>query len=409
VSLQNTNWFSSSNKMETNIGGKKMVRLISFVAVLMLFGAVFGDVVTLRNGHRLEGEVVELNGQIEVKMRFGSIFVKKEDVVRIERSLTPWQDFERRLKTIREDDYDSYRALIAWCKEKELDEESERVKKMLEKALRSEYNRRRERAGKDIEEVRRIAYWCEEVGLRSEYEETMSFYWKLRVEASLKEVDRTDAKALVTLAIRLREDGVPETYLRVLFEMALLQDPDCFQARISLGMQFWEGHWLFKSQVDAILKQREEERLASSGYVYVNGKWVRPDAYALIEKEGTLLRLEESLKIETSKLRIWEQDLRQREANFEAEKNRFESEKRRYEYDLQLKDSVIRELRCENFRLVREVRELRDENHNLRDENDKLRREIERLRRELEDAKRNSGSSSSPSPSTGPRSERRQR
>ncbi|MCX7703592.1 MAG: hypothetical protein N2234_05780 [Planctomycetota bacterium] len=380
-----------------------MVRFVSFVMMMVVVGVASGDVVILRNGHRLEGEVVELNGQFEVRMRYGSIFVRREDVLRVERGLVPWKEFERRMKGISEDDVEGGRALIAFCEEKELREEVEVARRGFVKALRGEYRRRRERAGSDIEEIRKVAFWCDEMGLREEYEEVMGSYWRMRVDSALKGVDRSDSKALVLLALKLRSEGVPEVYLRVIFEMALLYDGECFEARLALGMQLFEGQWLFSSQVDFILRRREDERMARSGYIYLNGKWVRPDVAAILEKERVLQRLENDLRLEGMRLKSWEGEIKRKEQDVECERRRLESERRRYEEELRIREETIRSLRYDNCRLVREVYDLRNENRALKAENERLRAENERLRRELEEERRNSSSTNEG------RSERRRR
>jgi len=293
---QNNLFRSASNRARSELGDGRMARITLLTAVLLLVGSLYADVVVLRSGHRIEGEVIELNGRIEVRLPYGSIFFRKEEVLRIERRLTPWQEFEKRLKSVSADDWEGLRELLLWCKRKGLRNEAERVNRLLKRALRTEFRKRRERAKGVRKELKRVALWCEEVGLEEEYEEVMAEYWRIYIDERLDDVDKNDAKALVLLALRLRREGVPRVHLRVVFEMALLVDPNCVEARIGIGMQLFEGRWLYRSQVDAILKRRYDERMARSGYIFHNGKWVLPDALALMEKERRLERLEKELE-----------------------------------------------------------------------------------------------------------------
>lgn len=350
-----------------------MVRKVLLTLILLFTAEVYADVVVLRSGHRIEGEVVELNGRIEVRLPYGSIFFRKEEVLRIERRLTPWQEFKERLKGVDGDDWRGLRELLLWCKRKGLREEAERVSRLLKKALRAEFKKRKERAGRKRDELKRVALWCEEMGLKEESENVMAEYWRIYIDERLESVDRSDAKALVLLALRLRMECVPKVHLRIVFEMALLADPDCVEARIGIGMQLFEGRWLYKSQVDAILERRYDERMARSGYVFHGGKWVLPDALAVMEKEKRLKRLEEELNAERKRLRQKEADLMNRERRIREderrladERRRYREAKRRYEEELRSKERIIKDLRYENWRLMRWVRQLQDENERLR-------------------------------------------
>lgn len=216
----------------------------------------------------------------------------------------------------------------------------------------------------------------------------MSAYWKTRIDAALETVDRSDARALVTLALKLRQEGALKACLRMLYELALLADPACVEARHALGMQHFDGQWLRASQVDAILRRRHDEKMARSGHVCHGGKWVRPDALALHEKEKRLDRREDEVKAQQARLKAREDDLEQDRRELEGEKSKLELEQARLKEELKAKEAITEQLRVENRLLTRRNYELYLHNRALADRNRDLRRENDRLRKKLRDAKK---------------------
>ena len=98
-----------------------------------------------------------------------------------------------------------------------------------------------------------------------------------RVEAALKEVDVKDAAALCRLAVRLESEGVPKKATESVWRLALVADGECAEARRALGMQKIDGVWLTEEQAAEVRKRKYEKEMAAKGYVFREGKWVRPD------------------------------------------------------------------------------------------------------------------------------------
>lgn len=65
---------------------------ILFIALATAFaGPVYADIVYLKDGRKLEGEVTEKDGQVLLKMRYGSIYLKSSQILRVERKETDRQ------------------------------------------------------------------------------------------------------------------------------------------------------------------------------------------------------------------------------------------------------------------------------------------------------------------------------
>ena len=87
------------------------------LAVITIAVASRADVVHLKNGNAMEGEIVEETEKIvKLKMPAGSITLKKDDVERIERKLSPMKQYERELARLEDDDSVGHYYLGIWCR-----------------------------------------------------------------------------------------------------------------------------------------------------------------------------------------------------------------------------------------------------------------------------------------------------
>ena len=93
------------------------------VVILALFCAapLFADVVHLKNGRTLEGEILsEAGTKVLLKTRFGEVTIEKADIASIDRRPTPLAEYESRRKALATDDAEGHYELALFCREKGL-------------------------------------------------------------------------------------------------------------------------------------------------------------------------------------------------------------------------------------------------------------------------------------------------
>ncbi|NQT19098.1 MAG: HEAT repeat domain-containing protein [Planctomycetes bacterium] len=96
------------------------------LAVIALAGASRADIIHLRNGNAMEGEIVEeTDDTVKVKLPAGSITFKKDDIKRIERKLSPLKQYERALARLEDDDSVGHYFLGVWCQKAGLAKQAE--------------------------------------------------------------------------------------------------------------------------------------------------------------------------------------------------------------------------------------------------------------------------------------------
>jgi len=113
------------------------MRWFLLLLFMFLLGPVTADVVHLKSGGKIEGEVIEDGWRVRVKLPDGSIVeFKPDDVLKIEYdALSPAEEFEKRLSEIPKDDAEAFYRLAKWCKSKGLKKE---MRECLEKAIELE-------------------------------------------------------------------------------------------------------------------------------------------------------------------------------------------------------------------------------------------------------------------------------
>jgi len=100
---------------------------LGLLALLLCAGsAARADIVVMRDGRRIEGEIVrEDASEVEVKMRVGRVTLQRADVVDIIRQKTPDQLYEEQLAAA--ETADDHFALGEWCVEQRMRRRSERA------------------------------------------------------------------------------------------------------------------------------------------------------------------------------------------------------------------------------------------------------------------------------------------
>lgn len=116
-------------------GGMSRVVLFSITISIFLFSSltVSADIIHLKNGRKLEGEVIDKGEKLEIKMEYGSVEVFKENVKKIIKGKSKKQIYKERVKKLNEDVIKSHLKLAMWCKKNELfDEMRAELKKILD-------------------------------------------------------------------------------------------------------------------------------------------------------------------------------------------------------------------------------------------------------------------------------------
>jgi len=102
-----------------------MRRLLSVTVMTVAFfgcATLFADTVLLKNGERIEGEVVAHGLWIEIRVPRGSMWVMRSDVARIIYGEGVCGYVRRQLRRIAHDDVGALKALLKFCAEFEVGE-----------------------------------------------------------------------------------------------------------------------------------------------------------------------------------------------------------------------------------------------------------------------------------------------
>jgi len=114
-----------------------MRRLLLATILAALGGVAAADTVHLRDGRKLEGELTDLGGQYELKMKFGTLKVNKADVLRIEKAVNKGDLYKQKLDGLSAVDAQGHFELGQWCRQNELADEA---KAAFEKAVAIDAN-----------------------------------------------------------------------------------------------------------------------------------------------------------------------------------------------------------------------------------------------------------------------------
>ena len=340
--------------------------LLTVVMTVAVFACatLSADTVLLKNGEKIEGEVVAHGLWVEIRVPNGSILVLRRDVVRIIRGEGVGAYVRRQLRRIPQDDIGSLKALLKFCVEFDVVELRYEVEARLRAALKACFKARLKRVRTEADALA-LYRWARDEGLTAEACIALDLRWRLRVWSELRRIRcATDVAALLKLAARLKTEGVPQTYLRVIFQIVLTIDPKNQTALTELGLVLFEGVWLPQDLVCKVRKRCRhlecwEERLQ---------RW-----------EEDLRRWRQQLNERQHRLACWESDLSRREGQLrniicryrgcQVVTIRLRRDCERYRRDLE-------ELRRRYNAAMAELSRLRAEVTRLERENDALRRRV---------------------------------
>src|SRR5262245_6823411 len=128
---------TGTENMVRNVACRRAHFLLVFAgAFCLLRSAALGDIVHLKNGNRVEGEVTTGSqpGSLKVILDKGlELEFLEKDVLQVERKKSPAREFEEKLKGVAPGDVDALLALGDWARERKLRSKEEEVyRKVLE-------------------------------------------------------------------------------------------------------------------------------------------------------------------------------------------------------------------------------------------------------------------------------------
>lgn len=106
-----------------------LFQLLLSVALTFTASVAWADVLVMKNGSRLEGEIVDQkDGLLKVKVNESAfVEVQATQVVKIIKKATRWQELAKRRAEIKEGDVEALFELSKWCKKKFLTKEARRI------------------------------------------------------------------------------------------------------------------------------------------------------------------------------------------------------------------------------------------------------------------------------------------
>ncbi|BBM83079.1 hypothetical protein [Candidatus Uabimicrobium amorphum] len=91
--------------------------------IIFLISSCYADIVHLKNGRSLEGNVVNKSDSIVLETVHGYLEIPKDQIREIENSKTVWEIFNERKANLTEDDAEGWFALYLWAKKQRLSRE----------------------------------------------------------------------------------------------------------------------------------------------------------------------------------------------------------------------------------------------------------------------------------------------
>jgi len=117
--------------------------LLITMAIFLLAGFSYPDVIHFKDGRKVEGEIISKDDKIiKIKTKFGTQEFPVEDIERIETKQTTEAEYQERVKNTNPEDVDAVFALIDWCKANNLDKYS---RKHLKEIIKLDPNNKKAR------------------------------------------------------------------------------------------------------------------------------------------------------------------------------------------------------------------------------------------------------------------------
>lgn len=96
---------------------------ITTLIIILLISSCYADIVYLKNGRSLEGNVINKSDSIVLETVYGHLEIPKDQIRDIENSKTIWEIFNERKSALTEDDAEGWFELYLWAKKERLPRE----------------------------------------------------------------------------------------------------------------------------------------------------------------------------------------------------------------------------------------------------------------------------------------------
>jgi hypothetical protein len=313
-------------------------------AVLVTFPlCAFADVVVLKDGSRIEGEVVEDGERIRIKLDCGDMAVPRSQVDHVTKRDTPQQKFKKKLAETAAGDVEALGKLREWCTENRLEKEAAQIALKISQLVLEKKAASLEM--KKVEDVFDMALWCKRSGYDSSVVD--SYLWKV-----------------VSL------------------------EPDHAAAREMLGYRKFRGQWLRQEEIERIEQAEYDKEMRLKGMVLHDGQWLKPDAAAYKREVEKLEREREDLERERDRLEDDAREQAKEGARLESLRRELYTEScrlRQWEDNLErtaaAQESLARQLaweRCGMDRLQADMRRLEDKLEKEKKDLEQDKRDIDR-------------------------------
>lgn len=100
--------------------------LLAACLLWTLGSTAWADIVHLKNGRTLRGDVTYEDDSLVITTRFGSVILRRDEVLRVEHEATPQEQYREKAKAVAPDDVEGHYRLALWCEEQGLKEQAAR-------------------------------------------------------------------------------------------------------------------------------------------------------------------------------------------------------------------------------------------------------------------------------------------
>ncbi len=259
------------------------VSMRTSILILALGAAAAADELVLKAGGKVSGIVEERGDKVLVRTEHGVLTFAREQVGRIDRSKSsPLQEYQERLAKTDLGKREDVEALLAWAETRRM---AEAVRELRDRLCRLRWDALDHA---DPAAAAAFAAWARANGCKEQAE------LGLRGSIALQRKKAKGAAELYGLGLWAKANGMGADAL-VLFQEAIVADPDHEHARREMGYQKVDGVW-----------RTEREVKIAKGLIEFEGDWMTPQAKEgillsrTLEKERRLLEVERA-KVETAR------------------------------------------------------------------------------------------------------------
>ena len=259
------------------------VSMRTSILILALASAAAADEVALKAGGKVTGIVEERGDKVLVRTEHGVLTFTREQVARIDRSkASPLQEYQERLVKADLSKREDVEALLAWAEVRRL---AEAIRELRDRLCRLRWDALDHG---DPAASAAFAAWARANGCKEQAE------LGLRASIALQRRKAKSAAQLYGLGLWAKANGMGADAL-VLFQEAIVADPDHEHARREMGYLKVDGVW-----------RTDRELKLAKGLIEFEGEWMTPQAKEgillsrTLEKERRLLELERA-RIETAR------------------------------------------------------------------------------------------------------------